>query len=73
MAVVFWKEEQVNLLLSGHNLNNSTNLEPQFTNEAHTLDEEVLARATGLRKCLPKVCKSQILYIRFHKRTDVAV
>ena len=30
MAVVFSKEEQVNLLLSGHNLNNSTNLEPEF-------------------------------------------
>ena len=60
MAVVFSKEEQVNLLFSGHNLNNSTNLEPEFTNEADIPDEEIFACATGLQKCLRKVSRSHI-------------
>ena len=60
MAVVFSKEEQVNLLLTGHNLNNSTNLDAEFTNEAQIPDEEIFACAAGLQKCLPKVRRSHI-------------
>ena len=60
MAVVFSKEEQVYLLLSGRNLNNFTNLEPEFTDEAHIPEEEIFACATGLQKCLPKVRRSHI-------------
>ena len=48
VAVVFSKEARVTLLLSVHNLNNSTNLEPEFTNKAHIPDEEIFACATGL-------------------------
>ena len=60
MALVFSKEEQANLLLSGLNLNNSANLEAEFTNEAHIPDEEIFVCATKLQKCLPKVRRSHI-------------
>ena len=60
MAVVFSKEEQVHLLLSGHNLKNSTNLEAEFTNEAHIPDETIFACATGVQRCLSKVHRSRI-------------
>ena len=70
MAVVFSKEEQVNLLLSGHNLNNSTSLEPEFTNEAHIPHEEISHVPPDLKSvCLKSV---EAIY-KFHERTDVAV
>ena len=60
MVVVFSNEQQVNLLLSGHNLKNSANLEAEFTNEAHIPDEQIFASATRLQKCLSNVCRSHI-------------
>ena len=55
VAVVFLKEKQANVSLSGHNPKKAADLEPECTNEAHIPDKEIFAYATGPQKCLPGV------------------